>query len=77
MPRRRKACDERSWQAPAERYTVSEPEAPRLAEPAPVMESPPAREPEPVAAQPVAEPVQEDPSRPVRKGWWQRKFSGE
>jgi hypothetical protein len=22
------------------------------------------------------EPEREDPSRPARKGWWQRKFSG-
>jgi ribonuclease E len=73
-PPERERAPERSWQAPAERYP-SEPEAPRHVEPAPIVESPPPREPEPVHAQPAAEP--EDPSRPVRKGWWQRKFSGE
>jgi hypothetical protein len=31
--------------------------------------------PEPAHAQPP-EPESEDPSRPVRKGWWQRRFSG-
>jgi ribonuclease E len=75
-PPQRERAPERSWQAPADRYP-SEPEAPRRAEAAPVADSPPPREPEPVHAQPAAEPVHEDPSRPVRKGWWQRRFSGE
>ena len=30
---------------------------------------------EPVHAQPAAEQAPEDPSRPARKGWWQRQFS--
>jgi hypothetical protein len=37
-------------------------------------------EPEVVTAPANPEPVAEqedDPSRPVRKGWWQRKFSGD
>jgi hypothetical protein len=51
--------------------------APHRAEPAPAPESAPPREPEPVHAERIAEPVHEDPSRPVRKGWWQRRFSGE
>jgi ribonuclease E len=75
-PPEQERAPERSWQAPADRYP-SEPEAPRRSEAAPVAESPAPKEPEPVHAQPVAEPVHEDPSRPVRKGWWQRKFSGE
>jgi ribonuclease E len=56
---------------------VGEPEATRHPEPAVLAESPPAREPEPVSAQPAAEPAPEEPARPARKGWWQRKFSGE
>ena len=69
---------ERSWQAPAERHgNGGEPQAPRGAEPAPAAESPPHREPEPAHAEPVAEPAPEEPARPARKGWWQRRFSGE
>ena len=30
----------------------------------------------PPAPMPPPEPEPEDPSRPARKGWWQRKFSG-
>jgi ribonuclease E len=55
----------------------SEPEAPRHPEPAALAESSPDREPEPITAQPAAEPLPDEPSRPARKGWWQRKFSGE
>jgi ribonuclease E len=73
----RESASRRSWQAPAERYLVGEPEATRHPEPAVLAESPPAREPEPVSAQPAAEPAPEEPARPARKGWWQRKFSGE
>jgi hypothetical protein len=29
-----------------------------------------------VHAEPVVEPAEEDASRPTRKGWWQRRFSG-
>jgi hypothetical protein len=73
----REAPVERHWQAPVERH-VSEIEAPRRTEPVVTAESPPPpRQPEPVHTQPVAEAAPEDPSRPVRKGWWQRKFSGE
>ena len=73
----RQAPVERHWQAPVERH-VSEIEAPRQTEPVVAAESPPPpRQAEPVHAQPVAEAAPEDPSRPVRKGWWQRKFSGE
>ena len=68
---------ERSWQAPAERHGNGEAEAPRRAEPAPAADSSPHREPEPAHAEPVVESTPEEPARPARKGWWQRKFSGE
>jgi ribonuclease E len=43
-------------------------EAPARGSPSPLAEAaPPVRE---------AEPEPEDPTRPARKGWWQRKFSG-
>jgi ribonuclease E len=46
-------------------------EAPSRGLPSAVADAPPpVREAEP-------EPEREDPSRPARKGWWQRKFSGE
>jgi len=75
-PAERERTPERPWQAPADPYS-GEAMATHRAEPAPAPESAPPREPEPVHAERIAEPVHEDPSRPVRKGWWQRRFSGE
>ena len=76
-PPERERAPERPWQAPAERLQRASPRRRAAPSPHPLRRAPPPREPEPVHAQPVAEPVQEDPSRPVRKGWWQRRFSGE
>ena len=71
-PTVRESAPEPHWRAPADRN--GEAGAPLAA---PVAESRPPREPEPVHAQPASEPAHEDPSRPVRKGWWQRRFSGD
>ncbi len=66
------AADEQHWHGPVETKNV-EREASRLPEPTPVAPDLPARGPM------HAEHAQEDddPSRPVRRGWWQRRFSGE
>jgi ribonuclease E len=73
----RDPAPERSWHAPDR--SGGEGRTPRRAEEAapPVDSPPPAREPEPVHAEPIAEAAQDDPSRPARKGWWQRRFSPE
>jgi len=55
-------------------------EAATPAAPAPTPPSAPAPSPAPVAAKPIeirVEPAVEDSSRPLRKGWWQRRFSAE
>jgi len=56
---------EQTWQAPeAERSPAPEPK-------------PVERGPAPIArAEPIAESAPEDPTRPARKGWWQRKLLG-
>jgi ribonuclease E len=68
-----------SWQPASDRLgNGGEPQAPRHAEPpAPAEDTPARREPEPAHAEPAAEPAPGEPSRPARKGWWQRRFSGE
>jgi hypothetical protein len=44
-------------------------------EQAPVPQTAPADDPSP--PEPVhADPVPDDPSRPARRGWWQRRLSG-
>jgi ribonuclease E len=62
------------WPAAADRFGA-EGEPSRQSAPSSAAASPGTAEPEPVHAQPP-EPEIEDPSRPVRKGWWQRRFSG-
>jgi ribonuclease E len=65
---------EQPWPTGADRFGAEvEPPRPAVASSAPA--SPDAGGPEPVHAQPP-EPESEDPSRPARKGWWQRRFSG-
>jgi ribonuclease E len=66
---------EPAWQAAGSGFG-GEREPSRQAEPSPNAEAPLAGEPAPIHAQPVPEPEHDDPSRPARKGWWQRRFSG-
>jgi len=65
---------EHPWPAHADRFGA-EAEPPRQAAAPSTAASPDAAGPEPAHAQPP-EPEGEDPSRPARKGWWQRRFSG-
>jgi ribonuclease E len=65
---------EQAWPADADRFG-REPEPPQQAAASSTAASPDAGDPEPAHAQP-SEPDGEDPSRPARKGWWQRRFSG-
>jgi len=62
------AGPERSWRA--DDGSEAQAEAPRepVSTPAPAAIAP---------AMPPPEPGPEEPSAPVRKGWWQRRFSGE
>ncbi|MBO0741235.1 MAG: hypothetical protein J2P51_07395, partial [Hyphomicrobiaceae bacterium] len=65
---------EQPWQAPAVDHFDAVGEAPRQPAAASRDASPDATEPESHPQPP--EPESEDPSRPLRKGWWQRRFSG-
>jgi len=65
---------EEPWRADADRFGA-EAQPPAQAAPSSAAASSEAEGPEPVHVQPL-EPESEDPSRPARKGWWQRRFSG-
>ncbi|HJZ43575.1 MAG TPA: hypothetical protein VJ233_07615, partial [Hyphomicrobiaceae bacterium] len=70
LPERAPLPAEPSWAAADTHGAAREDavEAPSRGSPSAVADAPrPVRE---------AEPEREDPSRPARKGWWQRKFSG-
>jgi ribonuclease E len=45
--------------------------------PEPMLANPPARDPDPAPEPAPAPPAVEEPPRPRRSGWWQRRFSGE
>ncbi|HZT48687.1 MAG TPA: ribonuclease E/G, partial [Hyphomicrobiaceae bacterium] len=73
-PPEAEAEPQRSWEpAPGRNGPEREP-APATAEPVPVAAAP-AHAPQPAPVEPAPEP--EDDSRPRRRGWWQRRFSGE
>jgi ribonuclease E len=63
------------WQ-PAADHFAGEAKPSQQAETSAATPSLRADEPEPMRAHPALEPEREDPSRPARKGWWQRRFSG-
>jgi ribonuclease E len=63
---------EPAWHAPAERSGNGGAREQR-AEPPSAVEETPRREPSPAHV----EPVPEEPARPARRGWWQRRLSGE
>jgi ribonuclease E len=65
---------EEPWRADADRFGA-EAQPPGQAAPSSAAASSEAEGPEPAHVQPL-EPESEDPSRPARKGWWQRRFSG-
>ena len=63
------------WSTPVEAVgTVEEPEVTRRSDVAPAPAAPEERQREAVHSEPPVE--EDDPSRPTRKGWWQRRFTG-
>jgi ribonuclease E len=71
---REEAAPERSW-GPAPEPNGSHREPMPAAAEAQTASAAPVHVPEPVHVEPAPEP--EDDSRPRRRGWWQRRFSGE
>ena len=64
------------WNTPVEtQLSARSEDATRGADAAPAAAAPEPRRPEPVHIEQPAE--EDDPSRPTRKGWWQRRFTGE
>ena len=67
------AGGESRWSEPVETHrAANDTEASRSVDVAPAPRAPERRE--PAHVEPPAE--EDDPSRPVRKGWWQRRFTG-
>ena len=70
--REERGGDEPRWSEPVEAHRAANTETSREADAAPAPRAPERRE--PVHVEPPVE--EDDPSRPVRKGWWQRRFTG-